>query len=277
MSLGQNIYRLRTQREMSQLSLAEELGVSRQSISKWETDASVPELDKLVKLSELFGVTIDELVKDSPTTSNDAPITLQAAKRSTAQTAAGIALLIIGALVFLRFIFLYDPISALVFSQVFFACGAICLLLRRHIGLCCCWAIFFAADAYLNYGTSIHWYLIFDTFNFTYVMNYTRLIGAWIHVLFLLTLMIITALRFRGSLPFSLREPRKTIIAALSGIALLLVFSYLRGAIPTSLRSVFGQDISDSCVVIIWTIFDWSRFAITTALLTLATGLIKRK
>ena len=55
MSLGQNIYNLRTGREMSQLELAEALGVSRQSISKWETDASVPELEKLIKLSELFG------------------------------------------------------------------------------------------------------------------------------------------------------------------------------------------------------------------------------
>ena len=38
------------------------LDVSRQSISKWETDTSIPELDKLLKLSKLFVVTLDELV-----------------------------------------------------------------------------------------------------------------------------------------------------------------------------------------------------------------------
>ena len=62
MSLGENINRLRTGKNMSQGDLAEELEVSRQSISKWETDGAVPELDKLVRLSELFGVSLDELV-----------------------------------------------------------------------------------------------------------------------------------------------------------------------------------------------------------------------
>lgn len=62
MSLGERIYRLRTEKEMSQSDLAEALEVSRQSISKWETNGSVPELDKLVKLIEIFGVSLDELV-----------------------------------------------------------------------------------------------------------------------------------------------------------------------------------------------------------------------
>ena len=62
MSLGERIYKLRTEKEMSQGDLADALEVSRQSISKWETNGSVPELDKLVKLSELFGVSLDELI-----------------------------------------------------------------------------------------------------------------------------------------------------------------------------------------------------------------------
>ena len=63
MTLGQNIARLRTQKNLSQGDLADALEVSRQSVSKWETDASIPELDKLLRLAELFGVTLDELVK----------------------------------------------------------------------------------------------------------------------------------------------------------------------------------------------------------------------
>lgn len=62
MSLGTTISRLRAEKKLSQGDLADALGVSRQSVSKWETDASVPELDKLVKLSQLFGITLDELV-----------------------------------------------------------------------------------------------------------------------------------------------------------------------------------------------------------------------
>lgn len=62
MSLAENIYHYRTERNMSQLDLADALEVSRQSVSKWETGAAVPELDKLVKMAKLFGVTLDELV-----------------------------------------------------------------------------------------------------------------------------------------------------------------------------------------------------------------------
>ena len=61
MKLEENIYRLRMSHGLSQESLAELLGVSRQSVSKWETGTSVPDLDKLIKLCDIFGVTLDEL------------------------------------------------------------------------------------------------------------------------------------------------------------------------------------------------------------------------
>ena len=67
MSLGENIIRLRGEKNLSQERLAAELEVSRQAVSKWETNTSVPELDKLLRMSELFGVTLDELVKGAST------------------------------------------------------------------------------------------------------------------------------------------------------------------------------------------------------------------
>lgn len=73
MTMGQRLLALRTRAGLSQETLAERLGVSRQSISKWETDASIPDLDRLVRLSEIFGVTLDELVKgtaDAPSGSD---------------------------------------------------------------------------------------------------------------------------------------------------------------------------------------------------------------
>lgn len=64
MTLAEKILHLRTQQGLSQLELAEQLGVSRQSVSKWETGQSVPDLDKLIKLSDRFGITVDELVRE---------------------------------------------------------------------------------------------------------------------------------------------------------------------------------------------------------------------
>lgn len=64
MTLSEKILRLRSQKGLSQLELAEQLGVSRQSVSKWETGQSVPDLDKLIKLADLFGVNVDELVRE---------------------------------------------------------------------------------------------------------------------------------------------------------------------------------------------------------------------
>lgn len=65
MTLGEKIYRLRTERGMSQEAFGDTLGVSRQSVSKWETDQSVPELDKIVAISEIFAVSTDYLLKET--------------------------------------------------------------------------------------------------------------------------------------------------------------------------------------------------------------------
>lgn len=64
MTLGEKILSLRTARDMSQDDLAEKLEVSRQSVSKWETGQSTPDLDKIIKLADLFGVGVDELVRE---------------------------------------------------------------------------------------------------------------------------------------------------------------------------------------------------------------------
>ncbi len=62
-NLGERIYRLRSENNLSQGELAEKLDVSRQAVSKWENNISVPELDKIAAMSELFGVTTDEIIK----------------------------------------------------------------------------------------------------------------------------------------------------------------------------------------------------------------------
>ena len=64
MKLHDKIYELRKKEGLSQEALAEKLGVSRQSVSKWETGEATPEVSKLLSLSKLFGVTTDYLLDD---------------------------------------------------------------------------------------------------------------------------------------------------------------------------------------------------------------------
>ena len=65
MTLGEKIYRLRSEKGLSQEAFGDMLGVSRQSVSKWETDQSLPELEKIVAISELFGISTDYLLKEN--------------------------------------------------------------------------------------------------------------------------------------------------------------------------------------------------------------------
>lgn len=64
MTLGERIRWHRGRRGLSQENLAEQVGVSRQAVSKWETDAAVPELDKPVALARAFGVTTNQLLTE---------------------------------------------------------------------------------------------------------------------------------------------------------------------------------------------------------------------
>lgn len=99
--LSEKIVALRRKHGMSQEQLAEKVGVSRQSISKWEGGLSTPELDKLKALSECFQVTLDELIREQkPNTSLDNTVQKEsnAANKTTTGNKIGIALCISGAI-----------------------------------------------------------------------------------------------------------------------------------------------------------------------------------
>lgn len=64
MILAEKIMKLRKQSGWSQEDLAMKLNISRQSVSKWESGASIPDLDKIIKLSQIFSVSTDYLLKD---------------------------------------------------------------------------------------------------------------------------------------------------------------------------------------------------------------------
>lgn len=63
MKLGENLFQARKKKGLSQEAVAEKLGVSRQTISKWETDETLPDIRQAKKLAVLYGLTLDELIE----------------------------------------------------------------------------------------------------------------------------------------------------------------------------------------------------------------------
>ena len=76
MKLGEVIYAHRKAKGLSQEKLAEEVGVSRQAVSKWELGETTPEVEKLLSLAKVFGITTDDLLSGKmPTDKTEAPKT----------------------------------------------------------------------------------------------------------------------------------------------------------------------------------------------------------
>lgn len=172
--LGQNIYRLRSEKQLSQEELAGLAGVSRQSVSKWETGTAVPELDKLQRLCEIFGVSLDRLVNGDgnegtstplEAESEDAPTQVNADARDNPQERARTPLIDMrdGRRVFAWMFFAVALISAiaatamsepafLVFTAELIAAELICIFSRRPL-LFCTWYFFFLV--YLHIAVAI--------------------------------------------------------------------------------------------------------------------------
>lgn len=72
MNFGKNVQILRKMTNMTQEELAEKMNVSRQTVSKWELGAILPEIEKLVELCEMFNCTVDQLLRGNMDFSNEA-------------------------------------------------------------------------------------------------------------------------------------------------------------------------------------------------------------
>lgn len=195
MTLGENIVRLRKEKGLSQEDLASALAVSRQSVSKWETDASVPELEKLLKLSELFEITLDELVRgerpagDGPAPEPAAPLREPA---FPPRKIAGTVLLCMAFVVVVLFTLMGGLLEGLVFCLPFLVCGVICFTAKKRPGLWCAWAVWFLVDVYLRMATGIRRGDILLTPIYEPSWNYTRLAMAWVEAAWLLVMVVVT-------------------------------------------------------------------------------------
>ena len=201
MSLGNNIHRLRSKLNMSQGDLADALEVSRQSISKWETDGAVPELDKLIKLSNIFGVTLDELVHGEeaiPTpVAESVPIEKPMPTEPTRHKTIALVFLILAVLCLACCTVLGGFAIGLILMIPFLLGSLVSLLCRRHPLLSACWAMLILVDLYLRFATGLSWATTRLTLMWTPEMNYMRLFIAWVQLLTMLTMVAATVLTLR--------------------------------------------------------------------------------
>ena len=288
MTLGENIVRLRTEKNWSQGDLADALDISRQSVSKWETDASVPELEKLLKLSELFGVTLDELVRgeDAPQSepaaaevqtdpSSFAPQAVPA--RDKSRSIIGTVLLCTGAVIVLLFLLLFGSIfSGLLFGAPFFLCGVICLTAKNRVGLWCGWAVYACVDLYLRFATGLSWTTIFMTRLWTPEMNYARLAIAWAQFAAMVLMTVWTVCSYRMlRLPATKKEGTWLIAGWLAALVVLpLLMSY--GVMPLLLDDL-GNYSNISPYFLLNVVYSYARLALINILLvrTLAVWRLK--
>ena len=156
MNLGDKIINLRKKSAMTQEELATKLNVSRQTISKWELSQSTPELNHISRLSEIFDVTTDYLIKETVTEipasgdSGDNPNTIS---NLPVETKSGITLRqIIGIIItFLGGIFIViciklcaenpDWILGIWAGVLFFVIGLETVIVKKHLLLKIFWSI----------------------------------------------------------------------------------------------------------------------------------------
>ena len=144
MSIGTKIYELRTARNLSQGDLADLLDVSRQSVSKWETDASVPDLDKLCRLCDVFGVTLDELTCRAENGGNTQPVVtaVEESLPTTHQRIIGYILLAVSLIAgIVIWIFAENKEELIPVIAVVLTCSLICLFVKQNAGYWCVWTV----------------------------------------------------------------------------------------------------------------------------------------
>lgn len=203
MTLGEKISLLRNQHEMSQGDLAEKMNVSRQSISKWETDTSVPELDKLIQLSEVFHITLDELVKGDALPEKEPeeaaepkqeipaqPVQVIVQKSVSTQKIIGFILLGIGLLCCL--LALVFGSGLLIVGGYILFCSIICLLIKKYAGLIIGWITILLIFFLSPYVTGVSMLAIFHSgfYQGPFSVNHILTVALWLFACLLVALTV---------------------------------------------------------------------------------------
>ncbi len=155
-SIGERIFELRKSKGLSQGELADKLNVSRQTVSKWENNMSAPEIEKLIMLSDIFGVSVDYIIRGEhtekeipPTVVTERIIIQEKNKNMDAIKLSGIGFIIAA------FLLLLVTAEAFWISSAMVLIGIILLVLKTKAELCVLWSLYIAATLLCTYATAI--------------------------------------------------------------------------------------------------------------------------
>ena len=139
MSLGENLQFLRKKSNITQEQLAEMLEVSRQSVSKWESDTTYPEMDKLLQISGIFHCSLDDLVQKDINTQyvEDKAHYDEHHNRSSRQITTGVSLILSGLTLMLFLVAVFPKIEQMEYlaTMIFFIFVAIAVAIFVMTGL----------------------------------------------------------------------------------------------------------------------------------------------
>ncbi len=121
MSIGERITELRKERQISQNQLAQSVGVSRQAVSKWETDQSCPDTLKLILLAEVLDTEVEYLATGRKPVYEEAPIVVQMVKKVDKVVEKVVEKPVIKTIV--RWKYLRNPIELCIVAIAAFVCG----------------------------------------------------------------------------------------------------------------------------------------------------------
>ena len=283
MNLGETIYKLRTEKQLSQGELAEMLEVSRQSISKWENNSAVPELDKLIRLSEIFDVSLDELVKDEEKTKEiPTEVRTEAVYEKPAgfppRKIAGTILLCMAFLVTILLFMAGGGLAGLIFASPFLVCGIICFACKKNVGLWCAWAVYVLFDIfYMSYATGINRASVLHTLQWTHHMNYMRLAFAWILVISLLIMMAITIIRLGKISEINEQKIKKQMLISWMVVVVLQAAAMIwprTGLFAYILANIFEWDVVYRIITLL---LSWTRIVAVTVALVHTVRFLRRK
>ncbi len=149
MNLGERIYEFRNEKNLSQGDLADALDVSRQSVSKWENNMAVPDLEKLIKLCDIFEISLDELTGREKIERN---IVLVEKQKSTITPNKVAGFVFLGVTLLSALILLVTAPMALYLCIPLLLCTVVCFNVKKHAWYWCSWIIYLLMELYLGTG-----------------------------------------------------------------------------------------------------------------------------
>lgn len=180
-SIGERIYELRKKNNMSQGDLANELDTSRQTISKWENNISAPELDKIVRICEVFSVSSDYIlrgiVEDNKILSEDNEKTIIKEQTVIIEKTTDIKTIFAAGLLINAIFFLFVFPKMFYISIFFSAVSATLLFCKKNSVYYSLWLMFICTNIFCSLSTAGGMDIIFDLSVYTSEYKYLLIVS----------------------------------------------------------------------------------------------------